>query len=148
MRAILREDRREQIELLLEQRLVLIERESKQRKRLGERAASEDYLGTPIRRGVERREPLKYTYRIVGAEYGDRRAEVDPFRLAGDRGEDDLRRRDREVGPVMLADAEEVHAHLIGKHRLGDDVPNDCRMRAWTSVGVDSDVAERVQPEF
>ena len=42
--------------------------------------------------------------------------------LAGDGGEHDLGRRDREVVAVVLADAEEVEAELIGEHGLGDDV--------------------------
>ena len=41
--------------------------------------------------------------------------------------------RDREVGAVVLADAEEVDADLVGEHGLVDDVADDLR-RAGTDV--------------
>ena len=49
---------------------------------------------------------------------------------AGDRGEHDLGRRDREVVAVVLADAEEVEAELVGEHGLVDDVADDLRRAA------------------
>ena len=45
----------------------------------------------------------------------DRAAEADPLGLRGDRGERDRRRRDREVGAVVLADAEHVEPELVGQ---------------------------------
>ena len=41
----------------------------------------------------------------------------DPRRALGGRGEHDGRRRDGEVGPVVLADAEDVEADLVGERR-------------------------------
>ena len=51
------------------------------------------------------------------------------FVRAGDRGQHHLRRRDGEIGAVMLADADEVDADLVGEHCLLDDVADDLRMR-------------------
>ena len=42
------------------------------------------------------------------------RAEAHPLGARGDRGEHDLGRRNREVGPVVLAHPEEVHPDPIG----------------------------------
>ena len=58
---------------------------------------------------------------------------ADPSRMrpvcAGDRREHDVGRRHGEVLAVMLADAEEVEADLIGQHALGDDVADHLRLR-------------------
>ena len=40
----------------------------------------------------------------------------------GDRRQHHLRRRDREVAAMVLADAKRVDADLVGQHRLIDDV--------------------------
>ena len=49
---------------------------------------------------------------------------------------------------MVLADAEEVDAELVGQHRLLDDVADHLRLRQQRPVGVHGDVAERVQPEL
>ena len=49
---------------------------------------------------------------------------------------------------VVLADAEEVDADLIGEHALLDDVADDLGLRQQLAVGVDGHVAERVQAEM
>ena len=72
----------------------------------------------PFETRVERREALEHAHRVVGAEHRHRRAEVDALGAAGDRGEHDLGRRDGEVVAVVLADAEEVEAELVGQHGL------------------------------
>ena len=48
---------------------------------------------------------------------------------AGDGGQHHLGRGDREVGAVVLADAEEVDADLVGQHGLVDDVAEHLRVR-------------------
>ena len=55
---------------------------------------------------------------------------------------------DGEVGAVVLADAEEVHADPVGQLGFGDDVPEDARVRQESAFGVQGDVAEGVQAEF
>ena len=138
----------EQGELLLEQLLVLAQLVAEQRKRLGERPASEDDLGPPVRQGIQRGEPLKHANGIVGAQHGDGGAEPDASRPSRDGREHGLGRRDGEVGAVMLAHADEVDAQSIGQHRLLDDVPDDLRMRQETAVSAGGDVAKGVQPQL
>lgn len=53
-----------------------------------------------------------------------------------------------EVGAVVLADAEEIDAQLVGEHRFADHVPDDLRMRQGAAAGPGGDVAERVESEF
>ena len=121
---------------------------AEQRERLGERAAAEDDLGAAVRRGVERRESLEDAHRVVGAEHRDGGAEADAAGAPGDGREHDLGRGDGEVGAVVLADAEEVDAQLVGQHGLVDDVADDLRLRQRAPVGVAGDVAERIEAEF
>ena len=66
----------------------------------------------------------------------------------GDGGEHDLGGADGEVGAVVLADADEVDAELVGELGLGDDVAEDLGVRQRAAVGVEGDVAEGVEAEF
>ena len=54
----------------------------------------------------------------------------------GDRGQHDLGRGDGEVVAVVLADAEEVEAELVGEHGLVDDVADDLVVGQRDPVGV------------
>jgi hypothetical protein len=90
----------------------------------------------------------KHPDRVVGGEHRDRRAEADALRPRGDRCEQDLGRRDGEIGAVMLAKADDIDAELVRKHRFLDDVADDLRMGQQTAVGAGGDVAERVEPQF
>ena len=83
----------------------------------------------PFESASRRGEPLEDAHGIVRAQHRDGRAEVDAARLPGDRGEHHVRRRDREVVAVVLADAEEVEPDPIGQDALGDDVADDLRLR-------------------
>ena len=56
-------------------------------------------------------------------EDGDRAGEADPLRSRRDRSEDDRRGRDREVGAVVLADAEDVEPDLLGQLGLLEHLP-------------------------
>jgi hypothetical protein len=49
---------------------------------------------------------------------------VDAGRARGDRGQNDVGRRQREVVGVVLSDPEEVEAYLVGKDTLFDQVPD------------------------
>ena len=77
---------------------------------------------------------------------------ADPSRMrlrpAGNRREHDLGRRDREVGPMVLADAERVEAELVGEHRLLDDVAEHAGLRLERAVRRERDVAEGIEAEF
>ena len=129
------DQRREQVELLLEQLLVLAELVSEQGEGLGERAAPENDLGACVRRGIERREPLEYANRVIRAEHGHRRAKTDPARASCNRRQHDLGRRHGEVGAVVLPNAEKVDADRIGEDRLVDDVADHLRMRPSAGKG-------------
>ena len=67
-------------------------------------------------------EVLEDAHRVVGAEHGDRARQPDALGARGDRREHDGRRGDREVGPVMLADAEDVEPDLLGELGLLEQV--------------------------
>src|SRR3954467_4295224 len=80
--------------LLLEEERVLLELVTEQRKRLGERAASENHLGPATRSRVEGREPLEHPHGIIRAQDGNGRAEMYPLRSAGNGCKEDFRGRD------------------------------------------------------
>ena len=141
-------ERREDRELLLEENLVVVERVPEERERLGERPAAEDHLGAAVGEGIEGGEPLVDADGIVGAQHRDRGAEPDALGAAGDRREHDFRRADGEVGAVVLADAEEVHADAVGQLGLGDDVAEDLGVGYQAAVGVGGDVAEGVEAQL
>ena len=108
----------------------------------------DDHLGPAVGDGVQGGEALEDADRIVGAEDGHGRAEPDPLGLPGDRRQHHLGRRDGEVVAVVLADADEVEADLVGQHGLRDDVADHLVVRQELSVRVGGHVAERVQAEF
>ena len=140
--------RGEDRELLLEQDVVVVQRVAEQRERLGERAAPQDHLGSAVRHGVERGEALVDADRIVGAEDGDGGAEPETLGAAGDGAEQHLGGADGEVGAVVLAHAEEVHADPVGQLGFGDDVAEDTCLWLESTFGVRGDVAEGIQAEF
>ena len=142
------EERGEQVELLLEELLVLIERQPEEREGFREGAPSEDHLRSSVRHGIERREPLEDADRVVRAEHGHRGSEPDALRPRCRRSEDHLRRGDREVGPMMLADAEECDAEFIGQRRLVDDLANDLRLRRQVARPGARHIPERVEAEL
>ena len=68
--------------------------------------------------------------------------------LAGDRGEKHFGRRNGEIVPMVLADAEKREAQLVGQHRFGDDVAQDLMLRQSFSVGAERHVSERIKTEL
>ncbi len=92
----------------------------------------------------------RWKTRTGSSELSTVTAEPSRIRLvrAGDRGEHDFGRRDGEVGAVVLADADEIDAELVGEHGLADHVADDLRMGQQPAIGAGRDVAERVQPEL
>ena len=114
--------REQQPQLLLEQLVVVAQVVAEERERLDERAAAGHDLGAPAREQVERAEVLEDADRVVGAEHGDGAREPDRFRARRGRREHDGRRRDGEVRPVVLADAEDVQPDLVGELHLLEQV--------------------------
>ena len=72
---------------------------------------------------------------------------MDALGPRGDRGEDHVGRRQREVIGVVLADPEEVDADLVGEDALLDEVADRLGVRQRAAVGVVGDVAEGVEAE-
>ena len=141
---LLFEQRRQQLETLLEQQLVLLEIESEQRKRLGERPAADDDLGAAAAHGIQRREALVDADGIVRAQHRHRRPDVNLRRASRNRRAEHLRRRNREVLAVMLAEADEGEADLVGQHRLFDDVAQHLGVGKGGAARVGGDVAEGI----
>jgi hypothetical protein len=88
---------------------------------------------------------LKHPDRVIRAKHRHRRPEPDSSRARGDRAEHHVGRRHREVLGVVLADAEEVDADLVGEHALLDDIPNRLGMRVRPIVLVVRPIAKRVE---
>jgi len=137
----------EEVDLLLEEILVVAQVVAEQRERLDAGPAPEDDLGATVRDRIERRVALEDPYRVVGADDGDGRPEMDPRRARRDRREHHVARGHGEVVGVMLADAEVVEAHLVGQVSLVDEVANRLCVRQRPTVVAIGDIAERVQAE-
>jgi hypothetical protein len=121
---------------------------AEQRKRLDERAAPQRHLSASIRGGIERRETLKHADGIVRGEHGNGGAEPDAVAAPGDGRKHDLRRRHGEIGPVVLADAEDIDAEGVGVDAFLDHVADDFRLRQRTAVGLMGNVAEGIEAEL
>ena len=141
--------RQQQVELLREQRLVVVELLAEQRERLDEGAAAGHDLGAAARELVERGELLHHAYGIVGAEHGDGAGEADARGARGGGRQHDGRRRHGEVGAVVLADAEDVETDLVGQLDLLDQVAQAltrCLGHARHHAGLE--LAERVDADL
>src|SRR5256714_14804342 len=64
-----------------------------------------------------------------------------------DRAERHVSGRQREVIGVVFANPEEIHADLVGKDPLFDDVPDCLSVREWAVILVVGDIAEGVEAE-
>ncbi len=137
----------EEVGFLFEQALVVGEVVAEERERLDAGAAAEDHLGASAGDRVQGGIALEDADGIVGAEHDHGRAKMDSGRAGGDRGEDDVAGGHREVVGVVLADAEEVDAQLVGKDTFLDDVSDGLGMRERAVLGIVGDVPERVEAE-
>ena len=131
------------LELLLEEPVVVGEVVAEERERLDERAAARHDLGAAAGEQVDGRELLEDADRVVGAEHADGAREPDVLRPHRRRGEHGRRRRDGEVGPVVLADAEDVEPDLVGQLDLLDQVPQPLLRADFRRQ-----LREGVDPEF
>ena len=105
----------QQIKLLRKERVVIFQAQPEERVGLHERAAAGDDLGAAMRDQVQRGEFLEDAHRVRGAQNGDGARQPDVFRARGRRGQNHDRRGIQKLRPVMLADAENVEAHVVGK---------------------------------
>ena len=126
----------QQIELLGEQLVVVVEVVAEQRERLDERAAAGHDLRATAREQVERGEVLEDAHGVVGAQDRDRARQADVLCAGRGGRQRHGRRGDGEVGAVVLADAEDVEADLIGQLDLLEEVAQPpCRVDLGADVG-------------
>jgi hypothetical protein len=136
-----------EVGLLLEEVLVVRKVIAEERERVDAGAPSENDFCPAAGDGVERREALEHPDGIVGAQYRDGRPDADAGRARGDGGEHDVGGRQREVIGVVFTDPEEVHAHLVGKDTLLDNVADRLGVGEGAVVIVVGDIAEGVEAE-
>jgi hypothetical protein len=98
----------QQLELLREERVVIVEIETEQRKRLDKRTSAGNDLSPALRDQIESCELLKDTDRIGGAQYGDGTGQADSFGHCSGSAEDDWRSRVKKLRPVMFSNTEDV----------------------------------------
>src|SRR5882672_4497450 len=120
-------DRQQQLELLLEQRVVVLQPESKERKRLDGRATSNDHLRTAARKQIEGGEVLKGAHRVLGAQNGDRAGQANTLRACRGGAEDDGRSRIQELATVVFTNAKRVQADRVGMFDLLDQLSQTIR---------------------
>jgi hypothetical protein len=138
----------EEVELLGEQGLVVVQLVAEQREGLDEGPPAQDDLRATTGDAVQGREPLVDAHRVVAGQHGHGGPEAQPLGASGDGREHDVRRGDREVGAVVLPDAQDVDADLVREHALLDDLPQGRRGVLEVAVGAERDVAEGVEAEL
>jgi len=139
----------QQFEILGEEVVVVVECVSEERERLDERPSACHDLGPATGEQVERREVLEDADGIVGAEHRDRARQADAGRARRRRREHDSRGGDSELGPVVLADAEDVQSDLIGELNLLEQVAQPLRRADRPArSGVGRDFGEGVDTQF
>ena len=122
-------DLEQQIELLGKERVVVLEPEAEQRKRIGERTAADDHLGPALRNEIERGEILEHPHRIGRAQDRHRTGETYAARSCRRGAENDGRSGVEEVLTMMFADSEDIESDLIGVFDLLEQVAQALR---WT----------------
>src|SRR5206468_785393 len=101
-------DLEEQVEVLGKQRVVVLEPEAEQRKRVDERATADHHLRAAPGEEVEGGEALKHPYRIDGTQNGDGTRETDALGSRRRRRENHGRGGVEVVTTVVLADSEHI----------------------------------------
>jgi hypothetical protein len=119
---ILGGDPQEEIELLIVERVVVVEGVAEEREGLDEGAAPDDEFGASCRQQIDGGKFLEHPHGIGGAQDGDGGGQFDLPCHRGDGTKNHGRGRNRIVGPVMLADAEHVQTGLVGELRSCDDL--------------------------
>ena len=105
----------QQVQLLREQRVVVLQRQPEERERFGEAAASGHDLRATVREEVERGELLEHPHGVRRTEHGDGAREPDAFGAGRRCRQDDGRGGIQEFLAVVLADAEDIQPELVGQ---------------------------------
>jgi hypothetical protein len=137
----------EEVKAFLEKLVIVLQLMPEKRVTFGKGPAPEDRLGATVGQGVQRRESLEDPDGIVGGKDGDGGAKLDAPGPAGNGGKHDLGRGDREIGAVMLAQANEINPDFIGKRGLVQNLAQHAVHGLRPTVGTDRDIAERVEAE-
>src|SRR5207248_2075710 len=98
-------DLEKQLQLFFEERIVIFESKSKQRKRVHERSTPDDHLRAPTGDQIECCKLLKHAHRICRAQDGDGARETNALRSRGGCAENYGRCGVEKIFPVVLADA-------------------------------------------
>jgi hypothetical protein len=120
-------DCQEQIELLGEERVIVLQPKAKERERLDGRAAADHHFRAALRQQIEGRELLKHADGIGRAQDRHRARETDAARSGGGCGQNDGRRRVEVLLAMVFPDPEGVQAGLIGVLDLFDQVQQPVR---------------------
>ena len=115
-------DLQQEVELFGEEGIVVFEFEAEERVGFDEGAAAGDDFGAAVGDQVEGGEFLEDADGVGGAEDGDGAGEANIFCARGGGGEDDGGGGVEEFGAVVLADAEDVQADLVGELDFVDEV--------------------------
>jgi hypothetical protein len=120
-------DLEQQVELLGEQRVVVLEPKTEQGKGIDERAAPYDHLRAALRDEIECGEILEYAHRVGRAEdcYGAGETYATGSRRSC--GKNDWGSRVQEILAVVLADSEDIESNLIRVLDLLDEVAQALR---------------------
>jgi len=109
-------------QLLGEERVVVLEVEAEQWKRLDGRASADHHFGPAARQQVERREFLEHTNRVGSTQHRHRTRESDGLRARRGRAEDHGRSGVEELAAVVLSNAKRIQPELIGVLDLLDQI--------------------------
>ena len=123
--------------------MIVVEVVAEERKGLDEGAPSGHDLSAPPGDQVELGELLENPHRVVRAQDRHRAGETDALGPGRDRRQDHGGRGDEKVGPVVLADGEQVEPELIGQLGLLEELAHPL-LRA----GAGAQVREGGESEF
>jgi hypothetical protein len=112
----------QQVELLLKERVIVVEVVAEERERLDVCPASRCDLGPSVGEHVDGGEVLEHPHRIRRGQHCHRAREPDAAGGLRDRAQHDCRRGDGEVGTVVLSDAEDVEPRPVGQDREIDEL--------------------------
>ena len=115
-----------QFEALLENSLVVLERDVERQIFALVVAAAAGEIDAAVGQKIERRPLLGDADRMMQRQHGDRGREPDARGVGGDVSEHHVRAGQyAERIEVMLADPGRMHAELVGQERLGGDVGDE-----------------------
>src|SRR5258708_7134138 len=120
-------DLQQQVELLGKERVVVLQLQAEQRKRLDKRPAAHHHLRPALRKQIECSEVLKYPHRVGRAQDGYSTGQAYALRPCRRRSQNDRRRRVEVLLAVMFADSKHVEPDLVGVFDLLNQIAQALR---------------------